>query len=135
MKVQSFLAFLFTLFALLLLLGGTIWYFWNIPKQERCIYHTLDLELEIDHLEMEQCKGKLVKLFIINGNSEDEYKISIDGPKWIIARPKKIRLSPNETGEIAIYVSPPLETEGEFTSIITVKSLCTEEHIELIVKV
>jgi len=135
MKVQSFLAFLFTLFALLLLLGGTAWYFWNIPKPERCVYHTLDLELETDHLEMEQCKGKLVKLSIINGDSEDEYKISIDGPEWIIARPKKIRLGPNETEEVSIYVSPPLEIEGEFTSIIKVKSWCAEENIELVVNV
>ncbi|MCD6226650.1 MAG: hypothetical protein J7J93_02560 [Candidatus Aenigmarchaeota archaeon] len=135
MKIQSFLAFLFTLFALLLLIGSVGYYFWNIPKPARCVYHTLDLKLETDHLEMQQCKGKLVKLYIKNGNSEDEYKISIDGPKWIIARPKKIRLEPNETGEIAIYVSPPLGTEGEFTSIITVKSWCVEDHTKLWVKV
>ena len=135
MKKNSFFAFVFTSLALLVLLLGGLFSILSIEKTPTCKYCTMNLDIEETEIELENCQGKLVKLIINNGNSEDEYKITVNGPKWIYAKPEKIRLSPNEQGEIFIYLSPEYDTKGDYKATINVKSWCSEENIDITVKV
>ena len=135
MKSKSFLAFLFTLFALLIVMGGGIYSIYNGLGTD-CDGYSFDVELEKDNLNLEPCQGELVKLLIENtGANDDIYKISLEGPKWAMVKPDVIKVDARETEEVSIYISPPIDVKGQFKITIEIESECSTEDKAISVKV
>ncbi|MEM5777650.1 MAG: hypothetical protein QXJ06_04365 [Candidatus Aenigmatarchaeota archaeon] len=90
------------------------------------------ISLEKNEVSTEIGQGKLVKGFIINKGFEDELKISVKGPDWVIAKPNRIRLYENQTEEVFVYVSP--NVKGNFTAKIKAESFCQKHEENLFIQ-
>lgn len=135
MKMKSFLAFLFTLFALLLVLSGAIYSLYERRSTGYCNDYSVELELETDELELTPCEGELVRLLIKNTGSDAIYKISLDGPNWAMVKPDEIKIKSDEIKETSIYMSPPINVKGEFEITVKIRSDCLVKEETLSVKV
>ncbi|MEM5793260.1 MAG: hypothetical protein QXY45_02785 [Candidatus Aenigmatarchaeota archaeon] len=128
-KANSIIAFSLTLIALLLVLGLIGWLLFEKIQDLRkgtkyCDQFLVELRPEVYSIEADIGRGRLVKVEILNQGFEDEFKISVDGPSWVIARPTKVRLDQGEKSEIFIYISPGVGARGEYTVSIYAKSYC-----------
>jgi len=135
MKNKSFLAFLFTLFALLIVMGGGIYSVYTRLDTD-CDGYSFDVELEKDNLNLEPCQGELVKLMIENTGKEDDiYRILLKGPTWVMVKPAAIKVDAGEKEEVSIYVSPPIDVKGQFKITVEIESECSTEDKIISVKV
>ncbi|MCX8179134.1 MAG: hypothetical protein N3E38_00110 [Candidatus Aenigmarchaeota archaeon] len=95
-----------------------------------CTNSYSELILEYDEIYTEVGRGKLVKGYLSNKGIEDEFRLSVDGIKWGVIKPEKMRLNENETEEIFVYISPI--KSGKFDAKIKAESYC-QKHQESIV--
>jgi len=140
MKFNSFIAFVLTLTALLMVLGLIAWVFVTnfskiLAKKDYCEHFMVELTPETYFINLEAGKGKLVKVNIKNLGFEDEFKILTDGPKWVTVRPNKIRLNQYESEDIFVYISPAIGSEGNYTVSVIAKSYCGISETKIIAKV
>jgi hypothetical protein len=129
MKLNSFLAFLFTLIAVLIIIYGLFMEYSNlfIPKND-CEGYSLFLFPDVDKLDTQIGKGIIVKLRVINaGSFGDRYEVSLTGPEWVIIRPTSFSLKAEESKTLFLYISPSLGNEGKYDIGINVKSKCITE--------
>lgn len=137
MKLNSLLAFALAIVALLMVLGlvGFLVYdnLFRLMIPEYCEHFSLVLDPEESDVDLKIGEGKLVKMDVRNEGFEDEFKVTVEGPGWIIARPAKLRLNQGETGEVFIYMSPSIGSSGSYDAILSVQSYCgsVEEQIKL----
>jgi len=140
MKTNSMIAFLLTLVALLLMLSLFGWIVYkNSPRlfrsSEYCEHFSIDLKPESYSTLLKAGQGKLIKLNITNNGFEDEFKIGVEGPKWVAIRPFKLRLEQGQSEDIFVYMSPNVGSEGNHTVTIFVKSYCGIEEVEIKLRV
>ena len=140
MKLNSILAFLFTLIAFLMILGLFGWLIVeNLPRitrtPEYCKNFSVDLKPESYSTLLDIGKGKLIKINITNNGFEDEFRIGFKGPNWVVTRPFKIRLDQGQSDDIFVYMSPTVGSEGDYTVIVFARSYCGIEQTEIKLKV
>ncbi len=141
MKTNSLLAFIFTAVALVMLFGllGYLGYSYLgkliLREPEYCEHFSVDLKPESYSAELEVGKGELIKVEVTNNGFEDEFRIGVEGPRWVATRPVKVRLDQGESEEIFVYLSPNIGSEGNYSLIVFAKSYCGREEIEISVKV
>ncbi len=138
MKLKSLLAFLLTIFALILIFSTIVWVslrYIRFSKKDYCTHFSVDLKPEESEVILEVGKGKLVKVNIKNMGFEDEFKIKTEGPDWVVVKPEKIRLESGESNDIFIYLSPGFGTEGKYDVVISASSYCGFEEETIEVKV
>ncbi|MEM5801546.1 MAG: hypothetical protein QW474_01875 [Candidatus Aenigmatarchaeota archaeon] len=104
---------------------------------EKIIFRNCDgyfavISLENNKVSTEIGQGKLIKGFIINKGFEDELKINVKGPEWVIVKPNRIRLYANQTEELFVYISPNLK--GNFTAKIQAESFCQKHEETLFIQ-
>jgi uncharacterized membrane protein len=136
MRSNEFFAFLLTLIALLMVIGGlaysTIGF--NFGGLD-CGYFDVQVEPEFNNIELEKGKGDLVKVELTNIGVEDEYKLSIKEPDWSLVKPRKVRLEQGESEELFVYISPTFDASGEYDVTLNVKSYCVDEDFKIRVNV
>jgi uncharacterized membrane protein len=80
------------------------------------------------NIDAEVGKGSLTKLIVINtGSYTDDYKVEIEGPKWLLIKPMSFTLKPEQSKNLFLYVSPDFDAEGKYEIIVTVNSKCVSE--------
>jgi len=129
MKFNSFLAFLFTLIAIVVLLSGLV-----LESARLIIFggdcndYSLLLFPDENKVDTEVGKGKLVKFRTINaGSFGDNYEVSLNGPEWAVIKPTEFGLKSEEAKTLFLYISPSIGTEGKYNIDINVKSKCVTE--------
>jgi len=130
MKFKSFLAFLLTLIAVIIVVYGFTTRFSGdfIPLPEDCEGYSIFLFLDEDKIDTEVGKGKLTRLRVINaGSFGDKYEVSLTGPEWAIVKPDSFSLNSEESKSLFLYISPDIGTEGKYDLEVTVKSNCVTE--------
>lgn len=129
MKFNSFLAFLFTLIAIIVVVFGlVVEYTRFIILGGDCSGYSLLLFPDEKVIDTEVGKGKLVKVRVINaGSFGDRYEVSLDGPSWTIIKPTSFSLKSEEAKTLFLYVSPDLGSEGKYDIDILVESSCVSE--------
>jgi uncharacterized membrane protein len=129
MKFRSFLAFLFTLTALIMVASGIVWYiFYYLVVKPFCLPFAVSIIPETDYVEIGASKGKLINILIKNvGAVKDEYSIRAKGPEWIVVKPEKLTLEPGEASNVYLYVSPSFGVSGEHEIVVSAVSNCVSE--------
>jgi len=140
MKTNSMLAFIFTLLALVMIISLFGWIVYkNIPsinrRPEYCEHFSVDLKPETYSSILEVGQGKLIKVNVTNNGFEDEFRIGVEGPNWVVARPFKIKLEQGQSENIFIYISPTVGSEGNYTFTVFAKSYCGYVETEIKVRV
>lgn len=132
MRFNDFLAFLFTLIAVLIVISGFVLsmgeFFAEKPVGIDCDDYSLLLFPDESKVDTVIGEGKLVKLWTVNaGNFGDNYKVSSVAPDWVVVKPSSFSLRSDESKRIYLYMSPGLGTEGKYNVEVTVKSDCVTE--------
>jgi hypothetical protein len=130
MKANSFLAFLFTVIALLLIVFGLGMSYSNLlqPIRTSCDGYSLFLFPDEDKVDTEVGKGQLLKIRAINaGSFGDKYDVLLNGPEWAIVKPNSFGLRAEESKTLFLYISPDIGNEGKYYLDLTVKSECVSE--------
>jgi len=141
MKTNSLLAFIFTVISLVMIIGllGYLGYSYTgkliLREPEYCEHFSVVLGPEMDFVDLEVGKGKLIKVSITNKGFEDEFKIGFEGPRWIATRPLRVRLKQRESDEIFVYMSPDIGSEGNYTLTVFAQSYCGTEKDEILIEV
>jgi hypothetical protein len=128
-KFNHLLAFLLTLIALLILTAGFVLEFLQIVIfSSDCYGYSVLMFQEDVNIDAEVGKGSLTKLIVINtGSYTDDYKVEIEGPKWLLIKPMSFTLKPEQSKNLFLYVSPDFDAEGKYEIIVTVNSKCVSE--------
>jgi hypothetical protein len=130
MKANSFLAFLFTVIAILLIIFSLGMSFSNLlpPVRKTCDGYSLFLFPDEDKVDTEVGKGQLLKIRAINaGSFGDKYDVLLNGPEWAIVKPNSFGLRAEESKTIFLYISPDIGNDGKYYLDLTVKSECVSE--------
>ena len=129
MEFKSFLAFLLTLLAIIVVVVGlTVKSFELLPEKKNCEGYSLFLFSDENKVDTEVGKGKLIKLRAINaGDFGDKYEVSLKGPKWAVIKPDSFSLKSDDSKRLFLYISPSLGAEGKYNIVVTVKSRCVSE--------
>lgn len=130
MKFREFLAFLFTLIAIIIVVSAFfIEYSGDFVVEENCEDYSLFLFADEDKVDTEVGKGTLLRLRVINaGSFGDKYQVSLDGPEWAVIKPTSFSLKSEESKSLFLYVSPDFEVvEGKYDVEVVVKSKCVTE--------
>jgi len=129
MKLNSFLAFLLTFIAILILVYGLVGgYVEFFESGVNCEGYSLFLFPDVDKVDTQVGKGTLIKLRAINaGSFSDKYEVSLNGPEWAVIKPTSFNLKAEEVKTLFLYVSPGLGIEGKYNIEINVKSKCVTE--------
>ena len=129
MKFNSFLAFLLTLIAIIVVVSGlVVEYTRLIIFGGDCSGYSLLLFPDENEVDTEVGKGQLVKVRVINaGSFGDKYEVSLDGPDWAIIKPTSFCLKSEEAKTLFLYVSPDLGAEGKYDIDVLVESNCVSE--------
>jgi hypothetical protein len=129
MKFNSFLALLFTIIAILIVIFGFAMSFSELyPIRMNCEGYSLFLFPDEKKLDTEVGVGKLLKIRAINaGSFGDKYEVSLKGPEWAVIKPNTFSLKSEEAKTLFLYVSPDLGNEGKYYLDLTVKSKCVSE--------
>jgi hypothetical protein len=129
MKFNSFLAFLFTLIAIIILVVGITLKFSDIFFIERdCEGYSLILFADENKIDAVVGKGELIRLRAVNaGSYGDKYQVSLVGPEWAVIKPDSFTLRSEEVKSLFVYVSPDLGMEGKYDLDVTIKSDCVSE--------
>lgn len=133
MKLKSFLAFLFTLMAIIvLILGFAMELIGILPFRVDCEGYSLLLFADEEKVDTVVGKGELVKIRAINaGNFGDRYRVYLSGPEWAVIKPDSFSLRAEEAKTLFLYVSPDLGAEGKYYVDVTVESKCVSESERL----
>jgi len=140
MKTNSMLAFIFTLVALVMVVGLFGWMIYRIlpritRRPEYCEYFSVDLTPETYSSILEIGQGKLIKVNITNNGFEDDFRIGLKGPNWVATRPFKMKLEQAQSEDIFVYISPTVGSEGNYTLTVFVKSYCGYVETDIKVRV
>jgi len=129
MKFREFLAFLFTLIAIIIVVAAlAIEYSGGFVVEESCEGYSLFLFPDQDKLDTEVGKGALLRLRIINaGDFSDKYQVSLTGPEWAVIKPTSFNLKSEESRSLFLYVSPGFDAEGKYDLEVVVESKCVTE--------
>ncbi|MDI6825873.1 MAG: hypothetical protein QMD36_01610 [Candidatus Aenigmarchaeota archaeon] len=129
MKFNSFLAFLFTIIAILIIIFGFAISLSDLfPIRMNCEGYSLFLFPDEKKLDTEVGKGQLLKIRAINaGSFGDRYEVSLKGPEWTAIKPTTFSLKSEESKTLFLYVSPDLGNEGKYYLDVEVKSKCVSE--------
>jgi len=129
MKLNSFLAFLLTLIAIITIVAGFAVRFSGVLFYERdCEGYSLILFADENKVDAVVGKGELIRLQAVNaGDYGDKYQVSLIGPEWAVVKPESFTLRSEEVKSLFVYVSPDLGTEGRYDLDVTVKSDCVSE--------
>jgi len=129
MKFREFLAFLFTLIAIIIVVAAlAIEYSGGFVVEENCEDYSLFLFPDQDKLDTEVGKGALLRLRVINaGSFSDKYQVSLAGPEWAVIKPTSFNLKPEQSRSLFLYVSPGFEAEGKYDLEVVVESKCVTE--------
>jgi len=135
MKFNSFLAFLFTLIAIIIIFTGLVIKFSNVLVYEKdCTGYSLILFADTNKVDAVVGKGELIRLQAVNaGEFGDKYEVSLVGPEWAIIKPTSFTLRSDEVKTLFLYISPEIGTGGKYNLDVTVKSQCVSqtESIEI----
>jgi hypothetical protein len=128
MKFNNFLAFLFTLIAILIVISGLVLEYTRFIIGGDCAGYSLFLVPDEYEVDTEVGKGRLVKFRAINsGGFSDKYEVSLEGPDWAIIKPVSFSLKSEEAKTLFLYLSPNLEAEGKYNINVLVESDCISE--------
>jgi len=129
MKFNSFLAFLLTLIAIVVVVAGFAVKFSGVLFYEKdCEGYSLILFAEESKVDTIIGKGELIRLRVVNaGSYGDKYQASLSGPEWAVVKPDSFTLRTEEVKSLFLYISPDLGTEGKYDLGVTVKSGCVSE--------
>lgn len=129
MEFKSFLAFLLTLLAIIVVVAGlAVKSYELLPEKKNCEGYSLFLFADENKVDTEVGKGKLIKLRAINaGDFGDKYEVSLKGPKWAVIKPDSFSLKSDDSKRLFLYISPGLGAEGKYNIVVTVKSRCVSE--------
>jgi hypothetical protein len=129
MKLNSVLAFLFTIIAVLTIIYGLFSeYTRPFESGGSCEGYSLFLFPDTNKVDTQIGKGIIVKLRVINaGSFGDRYEVSLNGPEWAIVKPTSFSLKAEETKTLFLYISPSLGNEGKYDIEINLKSKCVTE--------
>jgi uncharacterized membrane protein len=129
MKFNSFLALLFTIIAILVIIVGVgISYLDLTPTRSNCDGYSLFLFPDETKVDTEVGKGQLLKIRVINaGSFGDKYDVSLEGPEWTVIKPSTFGLKAEESKTLFLYISPDVGNEGKYYLDLTVKSNCVSE--------
>lgn len=134
MKTNSFLALLFTVIAIIIIIFGLGMSFSNLvlPVEKNCDGYSLFLFPDESKIDTEVGKGSLLKIRVINaGNFGDQYDVLLKGPEWVVVRPSSFGLKAEESKTLFLYVSPDVGNEGKYYLDLTVKSSCVSESQQI----
>lgn len=132
MKFKSFLAFLFTLIAILVVISGFVLAFSGLFFKRECEDYSLFLFSDRERVDAVVGEGELIKLRAINaGSFGDDYDVSLEGPDWVVVKPGSFSLRSDESKRIYLYASPDLGVEGKYDVVVTVSSECVKESQEI----
>jgi len=130
MRANSFLALLFTVIAILIVIVGIALSFSTlyIPVRNNCEGYSLFLFSDENKVDTEVGKGQLLKIRAINaGDFGDKYDVSLEGPTWAVIKPSTFELKAEESKTLFLYISPDAGNEGKYSLSLTVKSNCVSE--------
>jgi len=129
MKFNSFLAFLLTLIAIVVIVAGfAIKFSSMLFYKTDCEGYSLILFANENKIDAIVGKGELIRLRAVNaGDYGDKYEVSLYGPDWAIVKPDSFTLRSEEVKSLFVYVSPDIGTEGRYDLDVTVKSNCVSE--------
>ena len=129
MKLNSFLAFLLTLIAIIVVVGGFAVKFYGLfYYREDCEGYSLILFADEKKVDAVVGKGELIRLRAVNaGDFGDKYEVSLFGPEWAIIKPTSFTLRSEEVKSLFLYISPDIGMEGKYDLDVTVKSQCVSE--------
>jgi len=129
MKFNSFLALVFTIIAILVIIIGIgISYLDLIPMGKNCDGYSLFLFPDENRVDTEVGKGQLLKIRAINaGSFGDKYDVSLEGPSWTVIKPSTFGLKAEESKTLFLYISPDVGNEGKYSLSLMVKSNCVSE--------
>lgn len=136
LELKSLMAFSLTLIALVLASAFVAFQVFEITvAREVCSNFSGELKLEREDVALTVGEGKLIKGNITNTGLENEYKISTEGPQWVVVRPTTTRLGTNESEDLFVYVSPEFGAKGEFRIKLVVDALCIHLEKTILAKV
>jgi len=129
MKFNSFLALLFTIIAILVIVVGIGISSLNLmPIRSNCDGYSLFLFPDEKKVDTEVGKGQLLKIRAINaGSFGDKYDVSLEGPEWTVVKPSTFELKAEESKTLFLYISPDVGNEGKYYLDLSVKSNCVSE--------
>jgi len=129
MKLNSFLAFLLTLIAIITIVAGFAVKFSGVLFYKKdCEGYSFILFADENKVDAVVGKGELIRLRVVNaGSYGDKYQVSLLGPEWAVVKPDSFTLRSEEVKSLFVYVSPDLGTEGKYDLDVTVKSNCVSE--------
>lgn len=82
------------------------------------------MTLEVETVSLVTGRGELIRGSLVNTGFENEYQLSIEGPKWVVVRPQAVRLETNGTGDIFVYMSPEFGVKGMFDATLVADGTC-----------
>lgn len=136
MKSKSLLAILLAVFALILVIIGSVYDLIQFMiTRAYCDFFSVELNPETENINVEPNNGRLIKVSVQNTGYEDEYETSVKGPDWVKMRPDKIRLKPDSTEDLFVYLGPSEKTQGVFDVEVSVDSYCVHEEKTIKVQV
>jgi hypothetical protein len=129
MKFNSFLAFLFTLVAILVIVVGVALQFSEtFFPTTNCDGYSLLVFPDENTVDALVGKGSLIRFWAVNsGSFGDEYQVSLSGPTWAVIKPTVFTLRSGEEKPLFVYISPDLGVKGKYNIDVTVKSKCVSE--------
>lgn len=129
MKLNSFLAFLLTLIAIVTVVAGSAIKFSDMVFVKKdCEGYSLILFADENEVDAVVGKGELIRFRVVNaGSYGDKYRVSLLGPEWAVVKPDSFTLRSEEVKSLFVYVSPDLGMEGKYDLDVTVKSKCVSE--------
>jgi len=129
MKFNSFLAFLLTLIAIVVVVAGfAVKFSGMLFIKKDCEGYSLILFADENKIDAVVGKGELIRLRVVNaGSFGDKYQVSLSGPEWAIVKPTSFTLRSEEVKSLFVYVSPDLGFEGKYDLDVTVESNCVSE--------
>jgi len=110
----------------------------NIKEKGECYRVDMKAKEKVDGIKvvggkkyLQECEAVTVPVSLRNsGLHNDTYNIWVNGPEWVYVTPTTLALSPGEEKEVYLYISPPFDSEGNYTINLTAKSFYTESKLK-----
>ncbi len=133
-ELKSVVAFLLTMISLIFVFSFILFQFFDVLDSKMfCKNFSANLQLQSTDVTLETGKGRLIKGKLTNTGFDNEFFVSLEGPSWVVVRPRVLEINTNETSDLFVYLSPEFDARGGFDTRLSIDAVCT--HLEKTIKV